>query len=410
MTLLSPVEAGAGGDDLLSPAARPSPLRPQLYSPFAQEPSPSTGQDHHLEGFAVTEEAVTEPPSSSLSAPPVATLGSSAAWTATAATVAGDSRPPLHGNGAGFRGHAPPGVCVVETTPTAAASTLPTSTATANSTATASASDVSGSTGGSSSGSGKSREDAVRSSAGGSAAAVPTPRSSYQGEGTGAAPGEAKLRVCTPTGDGGASDLSLWVTLRNLEEEEREGKAAGGGARRPFLSLSPVTAGHPKDSVGGGRFSSTSAVSLGGAAKRESEDAVEREEENGGGEGGDGAVGFLSSNEDVETNIDERFSDTAPLLAASVRDADQGQTGGGKGAGTGTSTRITVPPVSAATDKTGPTEGSRSSVVDRCDVGPVPVDAGGVGGLWRSLSQAVCGLFNFCHPHQGSRGGADWCR
>eukprot|EP00903_Cladosiphon_okamuranus_P013008 g12137.t1 len=510
-TLLSPVEAGTGGEDLLSPSARPSPLRPQLYSPFPHEPSPSTGQDH-LESFAVAEEVATEQSSSS-AAPPVAmlgaeakaqaeaevedeastesssssaasqaaTLGSSAAGTAEveAATEAetGESRPPLHGNGKGFRWHAPPGVHIVETTPTAAASTIPSSTfsattipaspATATSAATASASDVSGGSGSGSGDSSKSREDSVGTSDGIPAGAVPTPRASYQGYGTGAAPGEAKLRVCTPKGDGGASDLSLWVTLRNVEEEEeeRDVKVAGGGARGPFLSLSPVTAGHlkdsigcgrlssssagsldgaaarqsvtpdhsegcitggrlssssagslggaakresvtaahPKDSIAGGRLSSASAGSLGGAVTRESEGAVKSEEEGELMEGGDGSVGVLSSNEDVGTDIDESFSDTAPRLPASGVDADQDHTGGGKGPGAGNSTRIAVATVSAATGKTGPGEGPTSSVVDWCEVGPVPVDAGGIEGLWRSLLQAFCGLLNFCHPHQGIR-------
>lgn len=391
---------GAGAEDLLSPATRPSPLRPQLYSPFAQEPNPSTGHDHHLESFAVAdsgglgaEKAAREPLSS---APSVATSDGSAAATTA---VAEDSRPPLHGNTDGFRGHAPPGVSVVETTSTAAAAAV------------ASTPGVSYSAGGSVGG--MSREDSVGSSAGGRGrATLPPPPPSSQGEGgTAGTRGEAKLRVCTPTGDGGTSDLSLWVTMRNLEgggEGERRAAAAEGGAR-PFSSLSPVAATHAKDIVvGGGRFSSSSAsdeevLSSGGAAKNESEGAEKKE---GGEERGDETVA-VSSNDSVESGTDESFSDTAPLLAASGRDDNEGEMRGGKGAGTGT--RIAVASATAATEKRRPGEGYPASA-GWCDVGPVPEVAGGVEGFWRSLSQAFCGLLNFCHPHQGGRGGANWCR
>eukprot|EP00752_Nemacystus_decipiens_P007655 g6843.t1 len=421
-TLISPIETGAEGE-LLGPSARPSPLRPQLYSPFAQEPSPCTGNDHHLESFDAASEGGQpgasefdrEPPSS---APPVA---------AVATAAAEDSRPPLHGNSTGFRGHAPPGVRVVfeaapSTSATAAAATCM---------AAISAGGTSSSTTTSKNGDGgKNREDFVGSSDGGRAAAAavppppPPPRSSH---GQGRTRGEPKLRVCTPTGDGGASDLSLWVTLRNLEEEENEdaaAAAAAGGGRaggsRSFLSLSPVTtAGHAKDSVGGGRFSLSSAggetASSGGAAKggsagvEERDDDEEKEEEN------------EEDRQGEREGGDEAYSEAASLLASSNITADQGhRTSGGKGPGTGTAicSRIALP---AATEKTEPAGGGcRSPAMDWCDVGPGPeVAGGGVGGLWRSLSRAICGLLNFCHPPQGLRradgvvGGGDagsWCR
>ena len=393
-TLLSPIETGAGVEEgLLGPAARPSPLRSQLYSPFAQEPSPSTGNDHHLESFDVAEgeggpsaEGVARSPPSSV-----------------AAAGTEESRPPLHGNNGGFRGHAPPGVRVVESTPTPTATTA--------SAAAASAPGVPCSAGGASSsssggGGGKGREGLWGSSDGGYAATVPSvpppPRSSHGGEVR--APREPKLRVCTPTGDGGTSDLSLWVTLRDLEEAEATARAAagGGGRARPFLSLSPVTpAGHARNSAGGGRFSSSSAgggeeaVSSGGAAKSGSE-AVEE------GGGRDATVGVLSSED--------------PGSGGGT--ADQYHTSAGRRTGKGTGTRIVaVAAGSAATAKTGPAGGGGSSFSpgDGRDVSRgAGVAGGGVVGLWRSLSQALGGLLDFCHPHQGGGGGdgggKNWCR
>lgn len=413
--LISPVETGAGAaGDQLSPATRPSPLRTQLYSPLAQEPSPSTGHDHHLESFAATEgggpgaeEVAKEPPSLS-SAPPVAAVDTSAAATTSStvsAVAGGDPRPPLHGNGygTGFRGHAPPGVRVGETASTATAASVA-------STRTAGASLSAGGGSATSSG-GKSREDSARSSSFCDQGAAR--RRSSQGEGgMGGAGGEAKLRVCTPTGDGGASDLALWVTLRDLEEEGGGGKAARSGAFRPFSSLSPVTAAtRGEESVGGGRFSSSpaseeEAASFGGAAESEAKEGDGGEEVGGREAGGAPSI----EREVVEGGVIESFSDAAPLLGTfGGHGPAEFKRSGGKGAGAGT--RVAIASGSEAAGKRRPGERSQSPV-DWCDVGPAPeeVVAGGVEGLWRSLSRALCGLLSFCHPHQGGRGGADWCR
>lgn len=356
----------------------------------------------------------------------------------TAAGVAEESRPPLHGNCAGFRGHTPPGVCVVEATYTA----------TAAATAAASKPRVScpvGASGGSD-GSGKSREDFTGSPARsrGGAAAVPPAQApaplSSQGEagGTGGAPPrEVKLRVCTPTGDGGTSDLSLWITLRNLEEGEEEERravaaAAAEGGARPYSSLSPaaVAAGHVTAGAGGGKFSTSSAsdeepVSLGGGPAESGSEGVQEkeagEEEEEEGAGDDETVGALSS-EDLEGGIEESFSDTAPLLAATnSTDGSTGedQTRGGKGAGAiriavASASTSTAAAAAAAAKRGAGEEGVYRPSVDWCDVGPVTEGAGGgVVGLWRSLSQALCGVLNFCHPHpsgEGGRVGANRCR
>lgn len=203
------------GGESPSPAARPSPLERHSFSPLmmAPEPSPSFIADYHTSDVDVDasgtngagqERSDGQQPSSEQSAA-----------TTTAAVegrVRSDSRPPLHDdNGSAVNVHLPPGVRV----------DLLSKTASGRGSSGTGGRESSVGDGGSTSG----REDST-----GSASSAVGLRAGGRAKMRRVRSGKAssKLRVSTPTGDGGPSDLSLWITLRDSEPGEEGGKQDGG--------------------------------------------------------------------------------------------------------------------------------------------------------------------------------------
>eukprot|EP00904_Undaria_pinnatifida_P004054 jgi/Undpi1/1364/HiC_scaffold_11.g04756.m1 len=214
-----------------------------------------------------------------------------------------------------------------------------------------------------------------------------------------APPGEAgegtKLRLGTPTGDGGASDLSLWITLRRGEEAD---KGAGGDySSSPGFTCSPAPTavgsdleddvvnawvGRPSSSskmaaaaAGGDGFSGVSAlVASSKALQRGMPPPQTRSIQEVGGRGECAPVSG------VTMATDEAVEETVPLL-------DRGQVGcmsdqfrgGGKG-------------------------GANSAE----SWGPVAEEPGGLEGFWRALLRTFCGMFDFCHPSR-TDGSDDHC-
>ena len=208
------------------------------------------------------------------------------------------------------------------------------------------------------------------------------------GEGT-------KLRLGTPTGDGGASDLSLWITLRRGEEAD---KGAGGDySSSPGFTCSPAPTavgsdleddvvnawvGRPSSSsnmaaaaAGGDGFSGVNALAANSKAlQRGMPPPQTRSIQEVGGRGECAPVSGITM------ATDEAVEETVPLL-------DRGQVGcmsdqfrgGGKG-------------------------GANSAE----SWGPVAEEPGGLEGFWRALLRTFCGMFDFCHPSR-TDGSDDHC-
>ncbi|CAM9548304.1 unnamed protein product [Ectocarpus sp. 12 AP-2014] len=392
--------AGAEHDDPLRPTvvvtSRPSPLRAQLQSPITQDPSPCTSDGLH---FAVSD-----------GIPPDGGPGGDAAVQlppspqATAAVVREGSRPPLHGNGGGFTGHVPPGVRIVGRT---AAGEQPGA-------ASGGGSDGGGGGGGALAGEAPAgRRDR---------AALSSSPSSVCSEGGGTGPprgGEVKLFVSTPTGEGDASDLSLWVTTRGSEEGSGEGAAAtsGDGGASPLPSppsvrLSPVAVKSfedddpgidpgdgastavdleeediekgPRNGLGFGAKNALEARSCDGEGGESGEVENEAEvllEEEGAtrcllqpSEGPEAAEEAGGDNEDPETAVSQGEVENAAegLSGADVPLLDSSKT---------------IPPTTAKT----------AANVEKTEVG-------GMEGPWEAVARVFCGIFNFCRPPSGEGG------
>lgn len=165
------------------------------------------------------------------------------------------------------------------------------------------------------------------------------------GEEGGAA--SADLRVSTPTGDGGASDLSLWVTIRGLEDAKELG---GFSSCSPASSLTPLTV-LGADSENGGR-------SIAGGVSGAEVDVADDDASSVGGRGREDGAGV---------------SESLPLLA------------GGKGGGVRMS---------------GESSGGKSGSVESLDYVSGP---GGRGEepAWKAFVRALWGLLDFCRPRGG---------
>ncbi|CAM9509898.1 unnamed protein product [Ectocarpus sp. 4 AP-2014] len=391
--------AGAEHDDPFHPTlvvtSRPSPLRAQLQSPITQDPSPCTSDGLH---FAVSD----------VISPDGGPGGDAAGQLppspqATTAVVREDSRPPLHGNGGGFTGHVPPGVRIVGRT---AAGEHPGA-------ASGGGSDGCGGGGGALAGEATAGQRDR-------AALSPSP-SSVWSEGGGTGPprgGEVKLLVSTPTGEGDASDLSLWVTTRGSEEGGGEKAATPGDVAASPLPSPPSV-----------RLSSVAVKSL--------------EDDDPGIDPGDGASTAVDlEEEDLEKDLRND-------LGFGAKNALEARSGDGEGGASGEaeneaevlleeegSTRCLLQPLEgpeAAEEAGGDNEDPETAVsqaeVENAAEGlsgtDVPLldsrktirsttaktaanvektEVGGMGGPWEAVARVFCGIFNFCRPPGGEGG------
>lgn len=209
-----------------------------------------------------------------------------------------------------------------------------------------------------------------------------------------------KLRVSTPTGDGGASDLSLWITLRGGEAAVDKGEGGDFSISPPLTSSpAPTAVGSDleDDAVNGmvGRPSSSSSSGVAAAVAR----------------GAEGAVGFAAVDAIVANSKALRKNTTLPL----TREAIQEATGGGGGCAP--ISRVTI---AARTDEED--VGDAVPLLDRSQVGYMSdrvgregrkgcansaeswgpdreeEKTGGWEGFWQALSSTFCGMFDFCRP------------
>ncbi|CAM9867991.1 unnamed protein product [Ectocarpus sp. 12 AP-2014] len=389
--------AGAEHDNPLRPTlvvtSRPSPLRAQLQSPITQDPSPCTSDGLH---FAVSD-----------GIPPDGGPGGDAAGQlppspqATAAVVSEDSRPPLHGNGGGFTGHVPPGVRIVGRT---AAGEQP-----------------GAASGGGSDGGGGGALAGEAPAGRRDHAALSWSPSLVCSEGGGTGPprgGEVKLFVSTPTGEGDASDLSLWVTTRGSEEGGGEGAATSGdGAASPLPSppsvrLSPVAVKSLEDDdpgIDAGDDAST-AVDL-------EEEDLEKDLRNGLGFGaknalegrsGDGEGGASGEAENEAEALLQEEGATRCLLQPSVGYEAAEEAGG---VNEGPETAVSQGEVeNAAEGLSGPDvpllDSSKTipSTAAKMAANVEKTEVGGMEGPWEAVARVFCGIFNFCRPSGGEGG------
>ncbi|CAM9106855.1 unnamed protein product, partial [Ectocarpus fasciculatus] len=381
--------AGAEHDDPLRPTvivtARPSPLRAQLQSPVTQDPSPCTSDGLH---FAVFD-----------GSPPVGDPGGDAAGqlpsspqASDEAAVRDDPRPPLHGNGGGFMGHVPPGVRVVGGTATGKLpGVVPSGGA--------------GDGGGALAGEAPAgRRDRAASSS-----------VCSEGEAGAARAGEGKLFVSTPTGEGDASDLSLWVTTRGSEDGGgEEAVTAGDGSALsvpspPSVRLSPVAVRSLEDDPGidAGDGAST-AVDLEGEGLEKglglgAETALEAR--SGDGEGG------ASEEKKCETEVllEEEGATRCLLQPSAVPEAVE-EAGGDNNEDPDTAVSqgemesaaeslsgADVPLLDSSKTLPSTTARTATTTVEKTEVG-------GVEGPWEVVARVFCGIFNFCRPPGGAGG------
>lgn len=175
------------------------------------------------------------------------------------------------------------------------------------------------------------------------------------------------LRVCTPTGRGDVSDLSLWITTR---EESQTPASSAAVCSSPPSTLSPpprpllhgnddACPGPDQESFYGFRINDTDTedrddvvlpVRSGGSVQRA---------------GASSAGAELLSSSIMEDEEDEEQSGVSvPLLARGRMVVSGGSTGDGFEAG------------------------AEGDVIQWWNVG----------GMWHAFSQTICGLLQFCHP------------
>ncbi|CAM9395193.1 unnamed protein product, partial [Ectocarpus sp. 13 AM-2016] len=393
--------AGAEHDDPLRPTlvvtSRPSPLRAQLQSPITQDPSPCTSDGLH---FAVSDVI---PPDGGPEGNEAEQLPPSPQ--ATAAVVREDARPPLHGNGGGFKGHVPPGVRIVGRT----------AAGDQHGAASGGGSDGGGGGGALAGEAPAGRRDRTTSS---------SSPSSVCSEGGGTGPprgGEVKLFVSTPTGEGDASDLSLWVTTRGSEEGGGEGAATSGDAAAsplpspPSVRLSPAAVNSLEDDdpgIDAGDGAST-AVDL-------EEEDLEKDFRNGLGFGaqnaletrsddGEGGVSGEVENE-AEVLLEEEGA-TRCLLQPSERPEVAEEAGGDN---EDPETAVSQGEVENAAEGL---SGADAPLLDSSKKIPLTTaktaanvektEVGGMEGPWEAVARVFCGIFNFCRPPggEGRQGG-----
>lgn len=252
-------------------------------------------------------------------------------------------------------------------------------------------------------------------------AALSSSPSSVCSEGGGTGPprgGEVKLFVSTPTGEGDASDLSLWVTTRGSEEGGGEGAATpGDGAASPLPSPPSV------------RLSPVAVKSL--------------EDDNPGIDAGDGASTAVDlEEEDLEKDLGNG-------LGVGAKTALEARSGDWEGGASGEvdyeaevlleeegATRCLLPPSAgseaaeeAGDDNKDPetavSQGEVESAAESLSGADVPLldssntipsttaktaatvektEVGGMEGPWEAVARVFCGIFNFCRPPGGEGG------